>query len=69
MLVALNGELKLSGSFIPEKGNTVGAEKAIVEMLDTWPDFPARSVVERFFVKDRETRSRVLSVLDLYSPS
>ncbi len=52
-----------------ETGNTVGAEKAIVEMLDTWPDFPARSVVERFFVKDRETRSRVLSVLDLYSPS
>ncbi|GAA6161879.1 hypothetical protein NBRC116589_40530 [Ruegeria sp. HU-ET01832] len=52
-----------------ETGNTVGAEKAIVEMLDTWPDFPARSVVERFFVKDPETRSRVLSVLDLYSPS
>ncbi len=52
-----------------ETGNTIGAEKAIVEMLDTWPDFPARSVVERFFVKDRETRSRVLSVLDLYSPS
>jgi tetratricopeptide (TPR) repeat protein len=52
-----------------ETGNPAGAEKAIVEMLDTWPDFPAHEVIARFFVNDSATRSRVLSVLDLYSPS
>lgn len=51
-----------------ENADADRARKAIAEMVETWPDFPANKVATRFFKNDLGTLNRVETTLAAYLP-